>query len=74
MYCLEYKISKDDISSQLLELIRFHNIINEALNIYKNRNLDFVDCILCSYSKQDEIITFVKKLNKCIKSKMHNKS
>ena len=76
-----YKISKEDISNQLLELVKFHNIsvsnysiINEALNIYKNKNLDFVDCILCSYSKQDEIITFDKKLNKCIKSKMHNKS
>ena len=53
-----YKISKKDIANQLLELIKYDNIvvsnysvINKALNIFKNKNLDFVDCILCSYSK-----------------------
>ena len=68
-----YKISKKDIVNQLLELIKYDNIvvsnysvINKALNIFKNKNLDFVDCILCAYAKQDEIITFDKKLNKCI--------
>ena len=68
-----YKISKKDIANQLLELIKYDNVvvsnysvINEALNIFKNKNLDFVDCILCAYAKQDEIITFDKKLNKCI--------
>ena len=33
---------------------------------FKNKNLDFVDCILCAYAKRDKIITFDKKLNKCI--------
>ena len=68
-----YEISKEDISNQLLELINFENIsvsnyeiINKALKIFKTKNLDFVDCLLCSYSNQDEIITFDKKLNKCI--------
>ena len=68
-----YKISKKDIANQLLELIKYDNVvvsnysvINKALNIFKNKNLDFVDCILCAYAKQDEIITFDKKLNKCI--------
>lgn len=68
-----YKISKKDIANQLLELIKYdnivvsnYNVINEALNIFKDKNLDFVDCILCAYAKQDEIITFDKKLNKCI--------
>lgn len=68
-----YEISKEDISNQLLELINFENIsvsnyeiINKALIIFKTKNLDFVDCLLCSYSNQDEIITFDKKLNKCI--------
>ena len=58
-----YKISKKDIANQLLELIKYDNIvvsdysvINKALNIFKNKNLDFVDCILCAYAKQDEII------------------
>ena len=70
-----YEIVKEDISNQLLELISFENIfvsnyeiINKALIIFKTKNLDFVDCLLCSYSVQDEILTFDKKLNKCISS------
>jgi predicted nucleic-acid-binding protein len=70
-----YEIAKEDISNQLLELISFENIfvsnyeiINKALIIFKTKNLDFVDCLLCSYSVQDEILTFDKKLNKCISS------
>ena len=68
-----YKISKEDISNQLLYLIDFENIsvsnyeiIKKTLNIFKNKNLDFVDCLLCAYSTKDEIMTFDKKLNKCI--------
>ena len=68
-----YKIPKTDISNQLLELIEFDNIfvsdieiIKKTFEIFKTKNLDFVDCLLCAYSKEDEIITFDKKLNKCI--------
>ena len=68
-----YKISKEDISNQLLELISFKNIsvsnyeiISKALIIFKTKNLDFVDCLLCAYSNQDKIVTFDKKLNQCI--------
>ena len=42
-------------------------IIKEAFEIFKTKNLDFVDCLLCAYSKKDEIITFDKKLNRCIR-------
>ena len=68
-----YKISKIDISNQLLELIDFDNIsvsnmkvVKQTFEIFKTKNLDFVDCLLCAYSNQDEIVTFDKKLNKCI--------
>ena len=68
-----YKISKINISNQLLALINFDNIsvsnmkvITHTLEIFKTKNLDFVDCLLCAYSNQDEILTFDKKLNKCI--------
>jgi len=68
-----YKIPKTDISNQLLELIEFDNIfvsdieiIKKTFEIFKTKNLDFVDCLLCAYSKKDEIATFDKKLNKCI--------
>ena len=70
-----YKISRVDISNQLLELINFdnifvsnHEVVKKSFEIFKNRNLDFVDCLLCAYSNNDEIITFDKKLNKCISS------
>jgi predicted nucleic-acid-binding protein len=76
-----YEISKEDISNQLLELINFdnistsnHDVIQNALKIFKTKNLDFVDCLLCGYSKQDKIATFDKKLNKCIQLIKHNKS
>ena len=69
-----YKISKENIANQLIELISFENIITSnddivinSLKIFKDKNLDFVDCLLCAYSKQDEIVTFDKKLNKCLK-------
>jgi predicted nucleic-acid-binding protein len=71
-----YKISKDDIANQILELIDFQNIsvsnskiIRESLQLFKIKNLDFVDCLLCAYASQDEIVTFDKKLNKCILNK-----
>ena len=71
-----YKISKEDITKILTSFLKFENIINseknfilEALKIYTNKNLDFVDCILCAKSKEFTIKTFDKKLNKCIKAK-----
>ncbi|WP_297443037.1 PIN domain-containing protein [Sulfurimonas sp.] len=70
-----YKISREDISSQLTELVSFENIstsnykiIKKSLEIFKIKNIDFVDCILCAYSHIDEIITFDKKLNRCIEN------
>jgi len=70
-----YKIAKEDISNQLLELIDFENItvsnykvVKKSLDIFKTKKLDFIDCLLCAYSNQDEIVTFDKKLNKCISS------
>ena len=70
-----YKISKEDIASQLLELISFENIsvsnqkiIKKSFEIFKSKSIDFVDCILCAYSQIDDIITFDKKLNRCIEN------
>jgi len=68
-----YKISKADIADQLSELIDFDNIsvsnlkvMKQTFELYKTKSLDFVDCLLCAYSHQDEIVTFDKKLNKCV--------
>jgi len=70
-----YSISSEDISDLLSEFISFENILvsdkkalKYALEIFKTKNLDFVDCLLCAYSKEDEILTFDKKLNSCVKN------
>jgi predicted nucleic-acid-binding protein len=71
-----YEISREEITDKLINLINCNTIftdnepiIIEALSLFKNQNLDFVDCLLCSYSQIDEIRTFDKKLNRCIQSR-----
>ncbi len=77
VYVLErvYKLSKTDLVAIIQEFISYSNIIIDnkdvielALNTYIHNNLDFVDCILYSYSKcrNATIYTFDKKLEKCI--------
>ncbi len=68
-----YGYSREKISSVLLELIEFDNIetndksiVLSAFKIYAEKKLDFVDCILCAYAIVDEILTFDKKLMKCV--------
>ncbi|QOG11639.1 PIN domain-containing protein [Arcobacter sp. FWKO B] len=71
-----YKIKKDDISSSLQQFLGFDNIIMsdkqvilQSLEIFVNKNLDFIDCVLCAKSKEYKIKTFDKQLQKCINSK-----
>jgi len=68
-----YKISKKDICEQLSKLLLASNIFTSdktilinALSIFQSKNLDFVDCLLCAYSKKDDIMTFDKKLQRCV--------
>jgi len=70
-----YKSTKQDISKTLINFLQYDsiimsdkNIMIESLRIFENKNLDFVDCILCAKSKQYTVKTFDKKLNKCIKN------
>ena len=72
-----YNIAKTEIaqSLSLTELIRFDNIsvsnrhvIEKALSLYQTKNLDFVDCLLCAYASLDEIATFDKKLQRCVRT------
>ncbi len=70
-----YEITKEEIADQLLVLIDFdsistsnHTVVKKALKLFGSKKLDFVDCLLCSYSELDEIVTFDKKLNKCIQT------
>jgi len=68
-----YKVTKQDISKSLINILEYDNIIMNdkntiinSLEIFEIKNLDFVDCILCAKSKKYTVKTFDKKLNKCI--------
>ena len=70
-----YSISKIDISDMLIQLISFENIHTlddsitiHSLELFKEKPIDFVDCLLCAYSHHDTIKTFDKKLLTCIKN------
>lgn len=70
-----YEVKKTDIKNSLVDFISFENIIMnhkddiiDSLRVFSDKNLDFVDSILCVKSKKYEIKTFDKKLNKCIKN------
>ena len=69
-----YNTSKSDIKNILVKFLSFENIILnskptilKALELFDEKNIDFVDTILCAKSKKYEVKTFDKKLNKCIK-------
>jgi len=69
-----YNTSKSDIKNTLVKFLSFENIILnskptilKALELFDEKNIDFVDAILCAKSKKYEVKTFDKKLNKCIK-------
>jgi len=70
-----YNVPKSETCYALHELLMYENIsvleknvMTKALDLFKDNNLDFVDCILCAYKKvkSDEIETFDKRLIKCI--------
>ena len=77
VYVLEktYKIPKKEIQITLHNLLKSvnivvdnKNIINLALTLFENKNIDFVDALLCAYSRlnKEQIVSFDRKLNKCI--------
>ena len=69
-----YKIDKKEIAESLITLFDYPNItilpqksyIIDAFRLYENNNLDFVDILLCVLSQKYEVMTFDKKLQKCI--------
>jgi predicted nucleic-acid-binding protein len=71
-----YDLSRKEVSEALQALMEADNvqihdkyIIQHGLKIYSEKSLDFVDCLLCAYSKVDTILTFDKKLMKCVDAK-----
>ena len=68
-----YSMDRDeivDIVKKFLDLVncKERDVLNYALDTYGERNIDFVDCILCGYHyiKNIEIATFDKKLLKLL--------
>ncbi len=68
-----YKIDKIEVIKVLEEFLGHKNIkiqdkeiIFKSLQIFKMKNLDFVDSLLCAYNQNMKIFSFDKKLNQCI--------
>ncbi|MDL1969603.1 MAG: PIN domain-containing protein [Candidatus Desulfofervidaceae bacterium] len=67
-----YKVEKEQVVEVLEEFLSNKNIKVQdkdvtmtAIHLFKTSNIDFVDCLLCAYSKKMEIFSFDKKLDKC---------
>ena len=69
-----YSVSRED-TAKTLEIILLQDqmhmhekksTIIEALKLFSNTKLDYVDCCLCALKDKYEIATFDKKLLKCI--------
>ena len=65
-----YKIERGEISAAILQIFNEIEVANkkimiEAVKIFAESSLDFVDCILIAYNKVEnvEIFSFDKKLN-----------
>jgi len=65
----------NEISQTLINFLNYDNIVNDnkttiinSLKIFADKNLDFVDCILCAKSGKYTIKTFDKQLSKCIEN------
>ncbi len=66
-----YKIERAEIGDTLIEFMEEvavdnREIMTEALHIYSEMSLDFVDCILIAHHRiaGAEVVSFDKKLNK----------
>jgi predicted nucleic-acid-binding protein len=69
-----YGVPRETISSTLALFIATPNVstnskpvLSEALSLYTDKRIDFVDALLCAYHTIDghEIETFDKKLSRC---------
>jgi len=69
-----YKLPKIEVISDLKTILSFEGVANkdkvilfEALSIIENKNIDFVDALICAKCKFQnyEKLSFDKDLNKC---------
>lgn len=68
-----YKVPKEEASICLIELLHYKGIQNRdrnelitALKLFSEKNMDIVDCILCTRAKKNDfaLFTFDKDLKK----------
>jgi len=77
VYVLEgvYDVPRKRIAETLKRLMalptvrgdRPTEILEKALDHYAERNIDYVDALLCAWSSEEEVATFDKKLQRCVK-------
>ena len=69
-----YKLPKIEVISDLKTILSFEGVVNkdkvilfETLSIIKNKNIDFVDALICAKCKFQnyEKLSFDKDLSKC---------
>ena len=69
-----YKLPKTEVISDLKTILSFEGIVNrdkvilfEALSIIENKNIDFVDALICAKCKFQNYdkLSFDKDLDKC---------
>jgi len=69
-----YKLPKDDVINDLKTILNLNGVINsnktilyESLNIIENKNIDFVDALICAKSKLQGFgkLSFDNDLDKC---------
>ena len=70
-----YSVSKQDLNAVLTDFLNRDTVyLNSkqvacvAIKIFSERNIDFVDALLCAFQKQENItvVTFDKRLNNCL--------
>ena len=69
-----YKVEREEIAAAILQIFKEIEVANkeimiEAVKIFAESSLDFVDCILIAYNKVEnvEVFSFDKKLNNRLK-------
>ena len=68
-----YKVKRQEIAQVLKELLKAKGIravdkdgLFDALKIFAEKNLDFVDCLICAYGSRYQVMSFDKKVKKCV--------
>ncbi len=70
-----YKANRADIATFLSAIVNDvdvepAHVVEKAIEVYRDNNLDFVDCMLVAYNKVEgtKVFTFDKKMNKLLDS------